>query len=260
MAETEKLAKIGGWQWDITKDIWTFSDNWLSIHGCSERHLTTSELLPIAHPDDIPNIQKAFDKAIAEGADYEIEHRIFRQDTGEERYVRACGRPKFDDDGKPVKLFGSAQDITENIITEQSLKESEKRLNVSTESGGIGLWELNLINLAAWRSLTHDQIFGYETILPNWTYETFLDHVVEEDRPMVEAKFGMALKHRTLWDFQCRINRKDGVIRWIHAKGKPEIDENQNPIKMLGTVQDITEQKLARRGAKYQRREISKPG
>ena len=50
LLETERLANVGGWEWDILKDVWTFSDHWLRIHGCSKRHLTTSELLPIAHP------------------------------------------------------------------------------------------------------------------------------------------------------------------------------------------------------------------
>jgi PAS domain S-box-containing protein len=127
LLETEKLANVGGWEWDIIKDVWTFSDNWLHIHGCKKRHLSTAELLPIAHPDDRAKIQKAFDKAVSEGTNYEIEHRIIKQDTGEERYIRACGAPRFDNAGKLLKLYGSAQDITAQELSEKAL-EKERSL------------------------------------------------------------------------------------------------------------------------------------
>jgi PAS domain S-box-containing protein len=122
LSESEKLANVGGWEWDLLNDYWTFSNSWLHIHGCTKRHLSTSELLPIAHPDDRAKIQNAFDKAVADGVKYEIEHRIIKQDTGEERYIRACGTVKMDKNGKPVKLYGSALDITDQKLVEDALK------------------------------------------------------------------------------------------------------------------------------------------
>ena len=50
LSEAENLANVGGWEWDIVKNKWTFSDNWLRIHGISKRHLETSELLNMIHP------------------------------------------------------------------------------------------------------------------------------------------------------------------------------------------------------------------
>lgn len=134
-------------------------------------------------------------------------------------------------------------DITRLKQNEEKLRNNEKRFNLSAESGEIGLWELDLIGHTAWRSLKHDQIFGYEALLSEWTYEMFLEHVITEDRPMVDQKLGKALGERCTWDFECRIKRKDGAIRWIWARGNSEKDEKQQPIKMLGTIQDITERR-----------------
>jgi PAS domain S-box-containing protein len=161
-----------------------------------------------------------------------------------EDYKWVLGRGKAvdrDATGKAVRMIGTNQDITERKAFENALQENEKRLEMSSSFGGIGLWELDLINHKAWRSLKHDQIFGYESLLPDWTYNMFLEHVVEEDRPMVDQKFGKALDDAGTWDFECRIKRKDGVIRWISARGNPEIDAKKRPQKMLGAVQDITE-------------------
>jgi PAS domain S-box-containing protein len=107
----------------------------------------------------------------------------------------------------------------------------------------VGAWELNLIDGTAWRSLKHDQIFGYETLLPNWTFDIFLEHVIPDDRESVKEKFDKALATGTEWNFECRIRRKDGVMCWIWAKGNQVFNENRKPVMMEGIVQDITERK-----------------
>jgi K+-sensing histidine kinase KdpD len=70
------------------------------------------------------------------------------------------------------------QDIAERKQVEEALLNTEKRLNLSIESGEIGLWELDLVNHTTWRSPLHDKTFGYETLLPEWTYEMLMAHVI----------------------------------------------------------------------------------
>ncbi|WP_293268195.1 EAL domain-containing protein [Neptunomonas sp.] len=93
--------------------------------------------------------------------------------------------------------------------------------------------------------MQHDQIFGYESLLPNWTYEVFLEHVVPEDREGVNSKFHKATETKTDWDFECRIRRNDGKTRWIAAIGGHELDVDGHAKRLVGIVQDITERKQA---------------
>jgi PAS domain S-box-containing protein len=122
----------------------------------------------------------------------------------------------------------------------------EARLEVALEAGNLGSWELDLVSDSATRSRRHDQIFGYDQLLPRWGYASFIEHVVSEDRDRVQEAFQHALETGTTWHFDCRIRRAgDGAIRWIEASGRPypEGARGDQVRRMLGIVADITERK-----------------
>ncbi len=151
--------------------------------------------------------------------------------------------PLYDSNGKPIGCIHVARDITKRKQAEESLRESEERLRFALETSHTGAWDLNLVDHTAYRSLEHDRIFGYEQLLPQWTYEMFLEHVLPEDRAMVDAKFHEATTTHSDWSFECRIRRVDGKVRWILAAGRHRIDTTGKTNRMAGIVQDITERK-----------------
>ncbi len=143
-------------------------------------------------------------------------------------------RARTDEYGGPAR---------ERERAELALRESEERLDFSLKSADIGAWDLNLIDHTAWRSLRHDQIFGYREQLPEWTYEMFLSHVLPEDRDFVDSAFQKAVSGHSDWDFECRICRADGEVRGMWAHGRAVYDEQGQPLRMLGINVDITERK-----------------
>jgi PAS domain S-box-containing protein len=116
-------------------------------------------------------------------------------------------------------------------------------LDFALRSHQLGAWALDLRNHTAHRTLLHDQIFGYPTLLPAWTFEMFLDHVVPEDRPEVLRSFQTAIAAESDWSFNCRIRRADGAIRHILAAGTHKRDAEGKAVEIHGLVQDITEGK-----------------
>jgi PAS domain S-box-containing protein len=127
----------------------------------------------------------------------------------------------------------------------EALQQSEARLNFSLQTINAGVWEVDLRDHTATRTLTHDRIFGYQTLLPSWTFEMFLEHVLPEDRPDVERHFRENTAARTDWNFECRIRRVDGEVRWLWSAGGHERTTAGDPVRMYGIVQDITERKRA---------------
>lgn len=137
-------------------------------------------------------------------------------------------------------------DLTEAKAREATLRASETRLRLAVEAGQIGEWELDLAANTSFRALRHDQIFGYDEPIQDWGFETFIRHVVAEDRPEVEAAFRRAVQSGAGWNFECRVRRaNDNELRWIAAHSAPELDAQGRTRRLFGLVQDITEQRRA---------------
>jgi signal transduction histidine kinase len=143
-------------------------------------------------------------------------------------------------------------------VSADALHESDKRARFALDVVEMGDWDLDLIDHSAHRSLRHDQIFGYETLLPQWTFEIFMEHVVPEDRAIVEQSFQQAIESKGTWNFECRIIRRDGEQRWILAAGQVRLDAAGNPRRMVGVVQDITRRKQYEMAILHDNEELEK--
>jgi PAS domain S-box-containing protein len=122
------------------------------------------------------------------------------------------------------------------------LDRTRQTLAFALDAAGMGSWDLDLVGDIATRSPQHDRIFGYGDALAVWNRETFLDHVVGDDRDAAAQAFAQAADRGSL-DLECRVNRADGATRWITARGRVSYDEAGRPIRMAGVVMDTTERR-----------------
>ncbi len=136
------------------------------------------------------------------------------------------------------------RDVTMENRAATAKAESEARLRLATESAGIGTWEFDLATGRAVRSSQHAAIFGDDAATAPWNIKTFIDHVLPEDRPLVEQVRGDALATCSDWRFECRIRRaSDGEVRWIEVRGAPVRELSGVVSRYLGVVIDVTERK-----------------
>lgn len=134
------------------------------------------------------------------------------------------------------------RDITERKFAEQEMAEMRQRLSLALKAAEVGVWDFDLVQGDVWRSLRHDQIFGYDSSLPDWSFGFFLAHVVPEEQPHAKEVFEQAVVSGR-YKLECRIIRADKTVRWILAHGETVRDEQGKPIRMIGTIVDITDRK-----------------
>lgn len=148
LAQAEKMAHLGAWELDfigaenINDNPLRWSDEVYRIFGYEPGsvEVTNDFFFECVHPDDRQKIVDAVSRALAEKRSYEIEHRVIRQD-GSERIVLEHADITFDEDGKPLRMLGAIQDITERHEAEQSMLESEERFRSLFENSPVATWE-----------------------------------------------------------------------------------------------------------------------
>ncbi|RVQ67832.1 PAS domain S-box protein [Croceicoccus ponticola] len=120
---------------------------------------------------------------------------------------------------------------------------SPDHLRLVLETSQIGIWELDIHSGKAVRNETHDRIFGYSEPLLEWTYDRFLEHVVDADRSRVDELQKSAIEENREWSFECQIRTAEDRIGWIKGAGRPLQDANGNVVRLIGHVIDISDLK-----------------
>lgn len=143
----------------------------------------------------------------------------------------------------PVQTIVVAQDITERKVMEEMMIQKESRLKEAQKIAKVGSWELEFPGLnLSWS----DEIFRIFEIDPNSfqpSYDYFLNTIHPEDRHYIDTVFADSLKNKIPYDVVHRLLMNDGEIKYVHERGETLFDEEGNPIRSIGTVQDITERK-----------------
>ncbi len=113
LAEAQDVAHIGSWEWSISDDRITWSDELYRLFGVDPGDkLTYEQYLTRLHPDDAPRVRATVDAAFAEGGSFAFDHRAVHPD-GTVRWLHGRGRAVRDASGAVVRMLGTAQDITE---------------------------------------------------------------------------------------------------------------------------------------------------
>ena len=239
-------ADLGVWEWDIARDeIWVNLEGRAQLGvGASER-LNYERVLHSLHPDDRERIQWAARQSLNGGAEFEVEYRVatVRDAT---RWIGARGRMRRDAKGKPLRMYGVSIDITERKNAEESLRASAKQLLRAQEMAHLGCWQWDVPrDVITWSDEVY-RIYGLDPQIP-LTYERLLAAVHPEDRGYHDHTTAEWLKNRGGAPYEYRIIKPDGSTRYIYAIGEVECDAAGAPIRFVGTLQDVTESRLAER-------------
>ena len=148
-------------------------------------------------------------------------------------------------DGKCIGTQGLAFNLTERKKIEKSVKRSESLLLHSQQVASVGYYIFDIWTSSWTNSPMIDIVFGIDETY-NKTMESWMELIHPEDRKEVsDHLYNHVINKHNPFNKEFRIIRKnDGTLRWVHTIGELEFSGNGSPIKMFGTIQDITERKL----------------
>lgn len=149
--------------------------------------------------------------------------------------------PLYEKNGETSGIMCTVNDVSSRVKARKKVETAEERVRLAAEIGEIAMWDLNLIKKKIIYSNSLLHIFGFEKDT-KITHKDIRDRILPEDDHIVKNAFSEALKNG-IYKYEARIIKVDNSVSWIKVHGKIFFDEYHNPLKMIGTLMDVTEDK-----------------
>ncbi|MBD2386077.1 PAS domain S-box protein [Cylindrospermum sp. FACHB-282] len=195
------------------------------------------------HPEDSDRVIAKLERQRA-GESTDLEYRILRPD-GSVRWIWDRGFAMRNEQGKVYSYGGIAEDITERKQAEESLRESEARLNLALEAANMGIWDLNLLTQDKVWSPNMGPLYGLPsgTLCPS--IEDFQDLIHPQDREAFSQAVKRSIEQRIEFLIEYRAIWPDGSQHWLNGRGQVYYNDTGQPMRMIGTTRNISERKQA---------------
>jgi len=219
------------------------------ILGYELEEMIGRKAFEFVHPDDLEQMAEMWQNLLAMPGGSQVLELRCRHKNGSWVWIENT-RTNLLDLPSVGAIVANFHDITERKQIEQKLKESEAHLLASQRIAHIGSWELDLTilndlnqNPLRWSDECY-RIFGFEPGQVEVTNELFFSAIPVGEHPLIQAAMRRALKTGEMYNIEHRVVRPDGTVHFVHERSDIIHDpETGKPLKMIGTVQDITERR-----------------
>jgi PAS domain S-box-containing protein len=266
LARVQQIGRIGGLEVDLTTGFRNRrSPEYLLIHGLPPDavHESHEDWVQRLHPQDRDATELKFRDAVASGVrEHNVQYRIIRPSDGETRWISVKSTIERDENGRALRLVGAHTDVTEQVLAEQALRQSEELYRKLADQ----LAELNatLAQRVEEKTRERDRIWNvsqdlllvadrngvWRTVNPAWTRtlgwseaellnrtSEWLEH--PDDHGITCAKVRELGARETTVKFESRLRHRDGSYRWFSWIGVSDKDSN------YAVARDVTAEKAA---------------
>ena len=246
LRQSQRVAGIGHYTYDIAGGTWSSSEMLDSIFGINPDHeKTTESWLQIVHPDQRREMMEHLrDYVLRDHLPFNKEYRIIRISDQAVRWVHGLGNLEYSPDGKLLTMFGTIQDITERKKAEEALRDSETRLNTILDNVGAYIFIKDTHYRYTYVNRKVCDLFGHKAqdIVGKGDDAFFspasVEQIMQSDRPVIERGESVTREETTLVS-------SDNLPRTYWTIKIPLRDSNGTISGLCGISTDITARKNA---------------
>ena len=243
-----EASELAMWDWNVAENEVYYNDQWrLSVGIETHELLQRTELVDrLMLPADAPEVLEQLERHL-QGASshFECEYEL----------PTALGRPKWflararvvqrDSGGAPLRVIGVLRDISRSKQHLRDAKEVEERWERAVRGTSDGLYDWDLLTGHVWYASRFREIIGHaDKEFPD-TFNAFQSLLPDDDRQLVLSRIRAHLENRNPLDVRCRINVAGGGVIWCRLRGRAERDAAGKPLRLAGSISDISAQTLA---------------
>ncbi|MFE3866614.1 PAS domain S-box protein [Flavobacterium sp. LS2P90] len=256
--ESQSIAKTGSWKFDLfTKDlIWSKGNYKIFEFEELPANKLYEAYRKILRPEALARLDKAIEKSATTGQDFEFLNNI-EFSNNRVKYILTLGQIIKNEFGDIVGAQGSTQDITEKMLAEQNLVNSNKLLDESQSIAKIGSWKFNLITKDLLLSKGHYAIFELNDIPADQLYKAYRGRIHHDDIQLLDKLDENVIKTGEDYKTNYRILFPYDRIKYIQEIGQPFKNEKGEIIGLQGSILDITEKALAEQKIAEKAKEIN---
>jgi PAS domain S-box-containing protein len=237
----------GHFEWDLVSGAAWHSSSFHALLGYAPGTLpdvVSEAVARLQRAEDRAWQQEVFDRHVEHGSPYEFEAEL-RTVSGELRWFRVKGTAELDANGRAIAVAGSIHDIHRQRLVERELKHAQMRFERAINGTQDGLWELEASG-SAWISPRVIELLGHcVDELPADTnfFRAFLH---ADDVALVDAATRAHYEEGQPYDVEVRLRMCHGDYRWFRARAAAERDAHGKPVRLSGSLQDVSDARRAR--------------
>lgn len=243
LSRAQVAGGVGLFSVDIVGNTITGTDEFCRLFGMPQGGEMSPELFEqIIIPED-RYLSSNHARRNSANAELDVEYRIRRPDTGEQRVIARKSEFEFNAAGKPVRMIGAVRDVTDRKRTQLALEKSEAQFSALAQNMPTQVWTARADGAMDW---FNERTYTYSGEMPGSLHGDGWTRLVHpEDRASAVERWAQAVTTGEVYDTELRLRDCEGLYRWHLARAMPLKDAHGVISAWIGTNTEIEAQKQA---------------
>lgn len=244
LKEAQEIAKLGSWEWDAVNDTVKWSEEMYNIFEIpADTNITKDLYLEMLEDESKKIREEAINNALNGNGKFDYFLKI-KSKTGKIKIIHSQGEITMNESGEVRRMVGTFMDVTLMKEAEEKIILSEKQLKEAQSIAKLGSWQADF---ASGKVVWSDEMYNIHEFEPgsvSLDYSNIRRYIYHKDQPNMDKLIASLEKNPHNAEINYRIVTPSGRLKFLSLELRVEYDKKKKPVRLYGSVQDITEIKL----------------